>query len=95
MYLFYISESTNEEIWIASTEIIFDLLLKYGFEHFDITQDDDMHNGSKRSRSIRLYSHNDDDTNVNDKISPVDSSNDVIKVLMALLDSQVNNLLLK
>lgn len=91
MYFLYISESGNEEVWIAASKVIFDLLLKYGLEHFDITQDDsNPQNGSKRSRSVRLYSHNDEDINVNDKqISCTDSSNNVIKALMALLDNQV------
>lgn len=93
MYFLYISESPCEEVWIAATEVIFDLLLKYGFEHFDISQDDDnnstVHNGSKRSKSVRLYSHNDDDTHVNDKQMNSDLGNNVIKALLALLDNQV------
>ena len=90
MYFLYISESANENVWIAATEVIFDLLLKYGFEHFNITQDDNPQSG-KRSRSVRLYSHNDEDINVNDKqINCTDSSNNVIKALMALLDNQVS-----
>lgn len=94
MYFLYISESSSEEVWIAATEVVFDLLLKYGFEHFDIPQDGDenttMHNGSKRSKSVRLYSHTDDDTHVNDKqINSTDMGNNVIKALLALLDNSV------
>lgn len=93
MYFLFISESSCEEVWIAATQIIFDLLLKYGFEHFDISQDSDenttLHNGSKRSKSVRLYSHNDDDTNVNDKQINSEIGNNVIKALLALLDNQV------
>ncbi|OXU30311.1 hypothetical protein TSAR_015427 [Trichomalopsis sarcophagae] len=95
MYCLYISESTSDDVWIAATEVIFDLLLKFGFEHFDITPDEENNpqNGNKRNRSVRLYSHNDEDINVNDKqIRTVDGSNNVIKVLMALLDNQVENL---
>lgn len=93
MYCLYIFESTSDDVWIAATEVIFDLLLKFGFEHFDITQEDDNNpqNASKRSRSVRLYSHNDEDINVNDKqIGNMDGGNNILKALMALLDNQVH-----
>ncbi|XP_023247525.1 condensin complex subunit 3-like [Copidosoma floridanum] len=94
MYFLYITESADENVWIAATEVIFDLLLKYGFEHFEITQEgtNNIQDTSKKSKSVRLYSHNDEDTNVNDKNMHADGSHNVIKALIALLDNQVQNL---
>ena len=91
VFFLYISEFANEEVWVSAAEVIFDLLLKYGFDHFDIAQEDNAEeNASKRHKSVRLYSHNDEDTNVTDEqINRTDSSNKVITALMALLDSQV------
>lgn len=91
IYFIYITESDDEEVWIAVTEIIFDLLLKYGIEHFEITQDDgnNHQDGNKRNKSVRLYSHTDEDIHVNDRQVNADTGNDVIKALISLLDSQV------
>ncbi|KAJ8674292.1 hypothetical protein QAD02_005554 [Eretmocerus hayati] len=91
----YISESPYEDVWIAAAQVIFDMLLKYGFEHFNINKDDDPNNqqNGKRNKSIRLFSQTDEDVLVNDKqINPAESSDSVLKALTALIDNQHQNL---
>ncbi|KAL7297267.1 hypothetical protein TKK_0009667 [Trichogramma kaykai] len=95
LYFVYISESNSEEVWVAAAEVIFDLLLKYGFEHFNIAaQEEEDSTTSKKGKAVRLFSEQEEDINVNDKEISCDNGNvnNVLKALMALLDSQLKKL---
>jgi len=84
-------ELENQEIWIVALKGIFDLLLIYGLEYFEIlqsTEDNSMENKSEKSRS--LYTHDDTVVSINKETSEKESCN-FVKILTGLLDNPVSN----
>lgn len=95
LFLQFSLEQENEKIWIEALKGIFDLLLLYGLQYFDIIENPDSNNTTnkpEKSRTIRLY--NDPDQEVS--VTSVDKSNGergnchFIKILAGLLDNAVS-----
>lgn len=87
-------EQENQEIWIVALKGIFDLLLYYGLEYFEILQNlEDEENSTIQNRcekSRSLYTHEDSITSVNKTTEIEEGSCNFIKILTALLNSAVN-----
>lgn len=98
VYLLELSaEPQNEEIWIVSLKSIFDLLLFYGLEFFDmlLNETNDLDKTETRNRTIRLYSNTEDhlieDIQSTGPISESETNCNFIKILMALFDNEVSH----
>lgn len=96
LFLQFSLEQENLEIWIMALKGIFDLLLIYGLEYFNISQnvDSDNTNASKRvekSRTVRLYTDSDQEISVSSMLQSGTDKNgcNFIKILAGLLDNAV------
>ncbi|XP_071634253.1 condensin complex subunit 3 [Temnothorax longispinosus] len=79
-------EQENQEIWVVSLKGIFDLLLMYGFEYFDILQspeENSMENRSEKTRS--LYTHEDSNISISKRAEVEEGPCNFIKILTGLL----------
>ncbi|KYQ51533.1 Condensin complex subunit 3 [Trachymyrmex zeteki] len=82
-------EQENQEIWVVSLMAIFDLLLVYGLEYFDILQtpeNNSVHNRSEKTRS--LYTHEDsthEDISISKRTEIEEGPCNFIKILTGLL----------
>ncbi|XP_076666914.1 chromosome associated protein G [Andrena cerasifolii] len=92
LFLQFSLEQENEKIWIEALIGIFDLLLLYGLQYFDIIENPDSNNTTnkpEKSRTIRLYTDPDEEVS----LTSVDKSNaergncHFIKILAGLLDN--------
>lgn len=85
-------EQEDQEIWVVSLKGIFDLLLIYGLEYFDILhspEDNSVQNRSEKTRS--LYSHDDNSISVSKRTEVEEGPCNFIKILTGLLTNAVNN----
>lgn len=88
-------EQENQEIWVVSLMAIFDLLLVYGLEYFDILQtpeNNSVHNRSEKTRS--LYTHEDsthEDISISKRTEIEEGPCNFIKILTGLLTNAVSN----
>ncbi|XP_019888432.1 condensin complex subunit 3 isoform X2 [Ooceraea biroi] len=80
-------EQENQEIWVVALKGIFDLLLSYGLDYFEILQslEDSTQNRSERSRT--LYTHDNTVVSINKGIKSEKSSCNFVKILTGLLDN--------
>ena len=93
LFLQFSLEQENLDIWIAALKGIFDLLLLYGLEHFDIleNENDNTVNRSEKSRT-KLFT----DTETEISLSSVRRSEaergncNFVKILAGLLDNAVS-----
>ncbi|XP_011050713.1 PREDICTED: condensin complex subunit 3 isoform X2 [Acromyrmex echinatior] len=82
-------EQENQEIWVVSLKAIFDLLLVYGLEYFNIMQtpeNNSVHNRSEKTRS--LYTHEDsshEDISISKRTEIEEGPCNFIKILTGLL----------
>lgn len=84
-------EPDDQEIWIIALKGIFDLLLYYGIECFDILQG--LKETSTTQNSTRsLYTHEDTITSIHDvkQTKTVQNNYNFIKILTGLLNNEVN-----
>lgn len=81
-------------MWITALKAIFDLLLRYGLEFFNIPQAEDeigVNERSKRNRTVRLYTENDEVSSVNNERFDVEEGGDkFIKIITGFLDHEVS-----
>lgn len=94
MILFYqfSLEQENQEIWVISLKGIFDLLLMYGLEYFDILQSSEENSMQNRSEKIRsLYTHEDSSISISKRTEIEEGPCNFIKILTGLLTNAVNN----
>lgn len=85
-------EQENQEIWVISLKGIFDLLLMYGLEYFDILQSSEENSMENRSEKIRsLYTHDDSSIFINKQTEVEEGPCNFIKILTGLLTNAVNN----
>lgn len=85
-------EQENQEIWVISLKGIFDLLLMYGLEYFDILQspeENSMQNRSEKTRS--LYTHEDSNISISKRAEVEEGPCNFIKILTGLLTNAVSN----
>lgn len=75
-------EQENQEIWVVSLKGIFDLLLMYGLEYFDILQSPE-ENRSEKTRS--LYTHDDSNLSLSKRTEIEEGPCNFIKILTGLL----------
>ncbi|XP_043466822.1 condensin complex subunit 3 [Leptopilina heterotoma] len=79
-------------MWITALKAIFDLLLRYGLEFFDIVQADDeidANDKSKRNRTVRLYTESDEVSSVNVERFDIEQGGDkFIKIITGFLDHE-------
>ncbi|XP_051156329.1 condensin complex subunit 3 [Leptopilina boulardi] len=79
-------------MWITALKAIFDLLLRYGLEFFNIPQAEDeigVNERSKRNRTVRLYTENDEVSSVNNERFDVEEGGDkFIKIITGFLDHE-------
>ena len=84
----------NQSLWVTALKSIFDLLLRYGLEFFDIAHTEDectAHDRSKRNKTMRLYTDNDECSAVtSDQFDVEEGGDKFIKVLTSLLDNEVS-----
>ncbi|XP_076234312.1 chromosome associated protein G [Calliopsis andreniformis] len=85
-------EQENEEIWIAALKGIFDLLLLYGLEYFDIVDTTEINNTTKKtekSRTVKLFTDTDQEISLSSaRTSDAGNANcNFIKILTGLLDN--------
>ncbi|KYM96379.1 PREDICTED: condensin complex subunit 3-like [Cyphomyrmex costatus] len=84
-------EQENQDMWVVSLKAIFDLLLVYGLEYFDIVpslENNSVHNKSEKIRS--LYTHEDsihEDISINKRTEIEEGPCNFIKILKGLLIS--------
>jgi hypothetical protein len=85
-------EQENQEIWIVALKGIFDLLLIYGLDYFEILQSpeniSEIENKSEKNRT--LYTHDDSIVSINKEMNEKSSCN-FVKILTGLLDNPVSN----
>ena len=82
-------EQENANIWIIALKGIFDLLLLYGLEHFDILEYNEERSTSRteKSHTTKLYTDNDTEVSLSSTHkSEVGNSRNFIKILAGLLD---------
>lgn len=85
-------EQENQEIWVISLKGIFDLLLMYGLEYFDILQSSEENSMEYRSEKIRsLYTHDDSSISISKRTEVEEGPCNFIKILTGLLTNAVNN----
>jgi len=87
-------EQENQEIWVISLKGIFDLLLMYGLEYFDILQSPEENSVQDRFEKTRsLYTHEDSNTSINKQTEIEEEGRpcNFIKILTGLLTNAVNN----
>ncbi|XP_003705431.1 chromosome associated protein G [Megachile rotundata] len=85
-------EQENPEIWIIALKGIFDLLLLYGLEHFDILQqpeESNTTNKSNKSNTTKLYTDTDMEVSLSStrKSDTENGNRNFIKILAGLLDN--------
>lgn len=82
-------EQENLDIWIIALKGIFDLLLLYGLEHFDILEynEENSTNKNEKSHTTKLYTDNDTEVSLS---SEVGTGRNFIKILAGLLDNPVS-----
>ncbi|KAL6264149.1 hypothetical protein P5V15_004228 [Pogonomyrmex californicus] len=86
-------EQDDQEIWITSLKVIFDLLLMYGLRYFDILQSPEENSVQNRSEKTRsLYTHNDSDTSLDKRDEMEEGSCNLIKILTDLLNNKNQDL---
>ena len=82
------------KLWITTLKSIFDLLLRFGLEFFNIAQTEEegtTHDRSKRNRTVRLYTDNEECSAVtSDQFDVEEGGDKFIKVLTSLLDNEVS-----
>ncbi|XP_011876337.1 PREDICTED: condensin complex subunit 3 [Vollenhovia emeryi] len=79
-------EQENQEIWIVSLKAIFDLLLMYGLEYFDILQPSEENSMQSRSEKTRsLYAHEDSSIDISKRCQVEEGPCNFIKILTGLL----------
>lgn len=87
-------EQENQEIWVVSLKGIFDLLLIYGLEYFDILhspiEENSVQNRSEKTRS--LYSHDDQSISISKRTEVEEGPCNFIKILTGLLTNAVKYL---
>lgn len=85
-------EQENQEIWVISLKSIFDLLLMFGLEYFDILQSSEQNSVENRSEKTRpLYTHEDSSISISKRSDIEDGSCNFVKILIGLLTNTVNN----
>ncbi|XP_014473567.1 PREDICTED: condensin complex subunit 3 [Dinoponera quadriceps] len=78
------AEQENPDIWIIALKGIFDLLLLYGLEYFQILQDSE----DKVQKTRTLYTHEDSIVSLNNERSETEESScNFVKILTGLLDN--------
>ncbi|XP_054016614.1 condensin complex subunit 3-like [Hylaeus anthracinus] len=91
LFLQFSLEQQNQEIWIVTLKGIFDLLLVYGLEYFDILVNrNEPMNRTEKSHSVRLYSDADREVSLSStqRIDEIGGNNcNFIQVLVGLLDN--------
>lgn len=81
------AEQENADIWIIALKGIFDLLLVYGLEYFEILQRPEER--SEKSRSTHtLYTHEDSCISLSQRTETEETCN-FVKILTGLLDNVV------
>ncbi|KAG7202630.1 hypothetical protein KM043_009811 [Ampulex compressa] len=85
-FLQFSMEQENQEIWVIALKAIFDLLLLYGFEHFDITGslEESMNN---KSKTVKLYNNTDQSISCTRSVLEEEGSCNFMKILTSLLDN--------
>ncbi|XP_015584822.1 condensin complex subunit 3 [Cephus cinctus] len=89
-FLQFSIEQDNQDIWIMALKSIFDLLLFYGMEYFDIMQNEEENVSSNKSknRTVKLYSNTDDTLIPESTVSETENNYlNIIKILTGLLDN--------
>lgn len=93
LFLQFSLEQENLDIWIAALKGIFDLLLLYGLEYFDILENgnDNTVNRSEKSRT-KLFTDTDTEISLSSiRRSETERGNcNFIKILAGLLDNAVS-----
>lgn len=85
-------EQENQEIWIIALKAIFDLLLVYGLEYFQIPQNSEESSVQNKTEKSRiLYTKEDDMVSISRHTEMEEGSGNFIKILMGLLDNAVND----
>lgn len=79
------AEQENPDIWIIALKGIFDLLLVYGLEYFEILQSPEQRSEKNRI----LYTHEDSLVSLNRQTDVEESTCNVVKILTGLLDNVV------
>ncbi|XP_031831534.1 chromosome associated protein G [Nomia melanderi] len=84
-------EQENPEIWIVTLKGIFDLLLLYGLEYFDILENsNDTTSRTEKSRTVKLYTETDKEISLSStQQSSTEQTNcNFIQILARLLDNE-------
>lgn len=81
-------EQENQEIWITALKGIFDLLLMYGLDYFEILQNSEENSMQNKSKNRTLYTHDDTVVSIN-QIESRENSCNFVKILTGLLDNPV------
>lgn len=93
LFLQFSLEQENLDIWIAALKGIFDLLLLYGLEYFDMLENanDNTGNRSEKSRT-KLFTDTDTEISLSSvRRSEAERGNcNFIKILAGLLDNAVS-----
>lgn len=86
-------EQENQEIWVISLKGIFDLLLMYGLEYFDILQSPEGENSieNRSERTRLLYTHDDSRISISRRTEVEEGPCNFIKILTGLLTNAVND----
>ncbi|XP_033333688.2 chromosome associated protein G isoform X2 [Megalopta genalis] len=90
LFLQFSLEQENPEIWTMTLKGIFDLLLFYGLEYFDMLGSEDVTtNRTEKSRTVRLYTDTNDEISVSSAqhSNTEEGNHSFIKILTGLLDN--------
>lgn len=86
-------EQEKQEIWIVTLKALFDLLLRYGLEFFDISKNsDDNSLLNKTNKPVKLFNRmEEEDITVYRQPSNNQAQNpDIMKILIGLMDNAVS-----
>ncbi|KOC59737.1 Condensin complex subunit 3 [Habropoda laboriosa] len=88
LFLQFSLEQENVEIWIVALKGIFDLLLLYGLEYFDIVENTQENTTNKGEKSrTKLYNNTDSDISLTSVNKTHTEGCNFIKILAGLLDN--------
>lgn len=94
-FLQFSLEQEKQEIWTTTLKVIFDLLLYYGFEFFDISKNSNNSNlSNKTNKLVKLFNQMDDEDITTYRQSSNDQveNPDIMKILTKLLDNVVSTI---
>lgn len=86
-------EQEKQEIWIVTLKALFDLLLRYGLEFFDISKSSDNNSLlNKTNKPVKLFNRmEEEDITVYRQPSNNQAQNpDIMKILIGLMDNAVS-----